>query len=149
MIYFLLLLEERNVTNAILSLIPILAGIFLIFPWVLVDQLYVKYKQTKIIIEMDNPITRSISSLSIRQQASAPVSRSHSTANLDTLRSNKSNRSIKSKVSARSVRSVKKRNDLRRHNQFHFRSVSAVINGNNKIRADEELERSKMSQFHL
>ena len=50
---------------------------------------------------------------------------------------------------ARSVRSVKKRNDLRRHNQFHFRSVSAVINGNNKIRADEELERSKMSQFHL
>ena len=122
-IYFLLLLEDRNVTNAILSLIPILAGIFLIFPWVLVDQLYVKYKQTKIIIEMDNPITRSISSLSIRQQASAPVSRSQSQANLDTLRSNKSNRSIKSKVSARSVRSVKKRNDLRRHNQFHFRSV--------------------------
>ena len=64
-IYFLLLLEERNVTNSILSLVPILAGIFLIFPWVLVDQLYVKYKQTKIIIEMDNPIKRSMSSLSI------------------------------------------------------------------------------------
>ena len=67
-IYFLLLLEERNVTNAILSLIPILSGIFLIFPWVLVDQLYVKCKQTKIIIEMNNPITRSISSLRYSQK---------------------------------------------------------------------------------
>ena len=56
-IYFLLLLEERSVTNAILSLVPILAGIFLIFPWVLVDQLYVKYKQTSIIIEMECSIS--------------------------------------------------------------------------------------------
>jgi len=124
-IYFLLLLEERNVTNAILSLIPILSGIFLIFPWVLVDQLYVKYKQTKIIIEMNNPITRSISSLSIRPGG---LTRSQSQLNTNTVRSNtnmmdtlRSNKSNKSRVSARSVRSVKKRNDLRRHNQFHFR----------------------------
>ena len=128
-IYFLLLLEERSVTNAILSLVPILAGIFLIFPWVLVDQLYVKYKQTSIIIEMDpggNPLGRSLSSLSLR-----PVMRSTSqlsalgahSAGRDTVRSNKSARSGKSRVSARSVRSVKKRNDLRRHNQFHFRSA--------------------------
>ena len=117
-IYFLLLLEERSVTNAILSLVPILAGIFLIFPWVLVDQLYVKYKQTSIIIEMDpggNPLGRSLSS-----QLSALGAHS---AGRDTVRSNKSARSGKSRVSARSVRSVKKRNDLRRHNQFHFRSV--------------------------
>merc|ERR1711988_1193212 len=121
-IYFLLLLEERNVTNAILSLIPILSGIFLIFPWVLVDQLYVKYKQTKIIIEMNNPITRSISSLSIRpgglSRSQSQINTLRSNTMMDTIRSTKSN---KSRVSARSVRSVKKRNDLRRHNQFHFR----------------------------
>ena len=105
-IHFLLLLEERSVTNAILSLIPILAGIFLIFPWVLVDQLYVKYKQTKIIIEMDNPIKRSMSSLSI-------ISRQPT----DTMRSN---RSTKSGKSARSVRSVKKRNDQRRQSEREF-----------------------------
>jgi len=105
-IHFLLLLEERSVTNAILSLIPILAGIFLIFPWVLVDQLYVKYKQTKIIIEMDNPIKRSMSSLSI-------ISRQPT----DTMRSNRSNRS---KVSGKSVRSVKKRNDQRRQTEREF-----------------------------
>ena len=102
-IHFLLLLEERSVTNAILSLIPILAGIFLIFPWVLVDQLYVRYKQTKIIIEMDSPIKRSMSSLSI-------ISRQPT----DTMRSN---RSTKSKVSGRSVRSVKKRYDQRRQSE--------------------------------
>ena len=104
-IHFLLLLEERSVTNAILSLIPILAGIFLIFPWVIVDQLYVKYKQTKIIIEMDTtgPIKRSMSSLSI-------ISRQPT----DTMRSN---RSTKSKVSGRSVRSVKKRYDQRRQSE--------------------------------
>jgi len=121
-IYFLLLLEERNVTNAILSLIPILSGIFLIFPWVLVDQLYVKCKQTKIIIEMNNPITRSISSLSIRpgglSRSQSQINTLRSNTMMDTIRSTKSN---KSRVSARSVRSVKKRNDLRRHNQFHFR----------------------------
>ena len=128
-IYFLLLIEERNVTNSILSLVPILAGIFLIFPWVLVDQLYVKYKQTSIIIEMDpggNKLGRSLSSLSLRP--GHPITRARSQSQLrtdsETLRSNKSARSVKSRVStARSVRSVKKRNDLRRHNQFHFRSV--------------------------
>lgn len=123
-IYFLLLLEERNVTNSILSLVPILAGIFLIFPWVLVDQLYVKYKQTSIIIEMDpggNPLGRSLSSLSLRPGQPIMRSRSQSQLRTDTLRSNKSGKSRVS--SARSVRSVKKRNDLRRHNQFHFRSV--------------------------
>ena len=126
-IYFLLLLEERNVTNAILSLVPILAGIFLIFPWVLVDQLYVKYKQTSIIIEMDpggSRLGRSLSSLSLRPGQPVTRSRSQSQLRTDTMRSNKSARSVKSRVSsARSVRSVKKRNDLRRHNQFHFRSV--------------------------
>ena len=125
-IYYLLLLEDRNVTNAILSLIPILSGIFLIFPWVLVDQLYVKLKETKIVIEMDNPITRSLSSLSIvggQQRLSRPVSRSN------TVRSNRSCRSVKSMKSVRSVKSVrdvKKRSDVVRHNkltnQFHFRS---------------------------
>lgn len=124
-IYFLLLIEERNVTNSILSLVPILAGIFLIFPWVLVDQLYVKYKQTSIIIEMDpggNKLGRSLSSLSLRPGHPITRARSQSQLRTDTLRSNKSARSVKSRVStARSVRSVKKRNDLRRHNQFHFR----------------------------
>ena len=112
-IHFLLLLEERSVTNAILSLIPILAGIFLIFPWVIVDQLYVKYKQTKIIIEMDNPIKRSMSSLSI-------ISRQPT----DTLRSNRSN---KSKVSSKSVRSVKKRNDQRNRLCRKSRSLELIL----------------------
>ena len=112
-IHFLLLLEERSVTNAILSLIPILAGIFLIFPWVIVDQLYVKYKQTKIIIEMDNPIKRSMSSLSI-------ISRQPT----DTMRSN---RSTKSKVSSKSVRSVKKRNDQRHRLCRKSRSLEHIL----------------------
>ena len=112
-IHFLLLLEERSVTNAILSLIPILAGIFLIFPWVIVDQLYVKYKQTKIIIEMDNPIKRSMSSLSI-------ISRQPT----DTMRSN---RSTKSKVSSKSVRSVKKRNDQRQRLGRKSRSLEHIL----------------------
>ena len=112
-IHFLLLLEERSVTNAILSLIPILAGIFLIFPWVIVDQLYVKYKQTKIIIEMENPIKRSMSSLSI-------ISRQPT----DTMRSN---RSTKSKVSSKSVRSVKKRNDQRHRLCRKSRSLEHIL----------------------
>ena len=114
-IHFLLLLEERSVTNAILSLIPILAGIFLIFPWVIVDQLYVKYKQTKIIIEMDttDPIKRSMSSLSI-------ISRQPT----DTMRSN---RSTKSKVSSKSVRSVKKRNDQRHRLYRKSRSLEHIL----------------------
>ena len=114
-IHFLLLLEERSVTNAILSLIPILAGIFLIFPWVIVDQLYVKYKQTKIIIEMDTtgPIKRSMSSLSI-------ISRQPT----DTMRSN---RSTKSKVSSKSVRSVKKRNDQRHRLCRKSRSLEHIL----------------------
>merc|ERR1712154_505338 len=109
-IHFLLLLEERSVTNAILSLIPILAGIFLIFPWVIVDQLYVKYKQTKIIIEMENPIKRSMSSLSI-------ISRQPT----DTMRS------TKSKVSSKSVRSVKKRNDQRQRLCRKSRSLEHIL----------------------
>ena len=106
-------------TSAILSLIPILSGIFLIFPWVIVDQLFVKLRETKIVIQMhtpDNPITRSLSSLSIQHKPyhhhhhSRPVSRTNTV---------RSNRSVKS------VRDVKKRSDLRhRTHQLHFRSQS-------------------------
>ena len=81
-IYFLLLLEERNVTHAILSLVPILAGIFLILPWVVVDQLLVSMRAaTQLVISVDpasSKITRSLSSLSLMRPASALVTRSRS-----------------------------------------------------------------------
>ena len=81
-IYFLLLLEERNVTHAILSLVPILTGIFLILPWVVVDQLLVRMRAaTQLVISLDpasSKITRSLSSLSLMRPASALVTRSRS-----------------------------------------------------------------------
>lgn len=55
LIHFLVLTEERQVDMALLSVGPILIGIFLIFLWILVDQLFVKLRHIQLVIEVKSP----------------------------------------------------------------------------------------------
>ena len=47
-IHFMFLKDQREVLSAVLSIVPILVGVFLIFLWVLMDQLYIQLRQRKI-----------------------------------------------------------------------------------------------------
>jgi hypothetical protein len=109
-IYFLVLVEERAVDMAVVSAGQVLAGIFLIFLWVLVDQLYIQLKQTKVTIEVENPLRKSISNLNMMNKH-----------NSSTLRSCRSNRS---QLSTRSLRSVKKRRNQNRQKELKRKSRS-------------------------
>jgi len=104
-IYFTLLANEKEIVKSVVSIGPILAGIFLIFLWVLVDQLYIKLKQTRVTIEVEDPLKRSISTLNMMNKH-----KSH------TMRSNKS---TMSQLSTRSLRSVKRHQ--KRQREFYFK----------------------------
>ena len=106
-VYFLLLVEDREEDMAVLSAGPVLAGIFLIFIWILVDQLYIQLKQTNVTIEVENPLRKSSSSLTIRSK--------HTSSTLRRGRSTKSTRSL---------RSLKKRSHLNRGKELNKKSRS-------------------------
>merc|ERR1711915_372926 len=55
LIHFLVLAEERQVDMALLSMGPVLIGIFLIFLWILVDQLFIKLRHIHLVIEVKSP----------------------------------------------------------------------------------------------
>ena len=97
LVHFLLLVEERAEEKAVLGAAPLLAGVFLIFLWVLVDQLYIQLRQTQLTIEVENPLSKSTSNLT--------MSTRHTTSTL---------RSTRSQHSLRSLRPAKKRSHLRR-----------------------------------
>ena len=61
MINFTLLLDEIKVLKAVASTVPVLAGIFLIFIWVLMDQLYIQIKKTRVTAGRKHPIKKSSS----------------------------------------------------------------------------------------
>ena len=63
LVYFLLLVDEIEEEKAVASAGPVLAGILLIFLWVLVDQLYLHLKQTQLTIQVGNILTSSSTSL--------------------------------------------------------------------------------------
>ena len=107
-IYFTLLVKEREVVKAVVSIGPVLAGIFLIFLWVLVDQLYIKLKQTKVTIEVEDPHKRSISTLNIMNKHNSKTIRCSG--------------STMSQLSLRSYSPVKKKTHQKRQSEVSFRS---------------------------
>ena len=109
-IYFLVLVEERAVDMAVVSAGLVLAGIFFIFLWFLVDQLYVQLKQTKVTIEVENPLRKSISNLNMMNK--------HNSSTLGSCRSNRS------QLSTQSFRSLKKRRNLNRQKELKIKSRS-------------------------
>ena len=111
-VYFLLLAEDREEDKAIISATPIIAGIFLIFLWVLVDQLYLQLGHTKLTVAVDNNLRKSSSHLGMGNKE-------HS----NTLRSTRSQQSL------RSLRPLKKRSN---HQEFNrkSRSLEYILDSN-------------------
>ena len=76
MINFTLLVDEKKVLKAVASTVPVLAGIFLIFIWVLVDQLFIQIKKTRAATGRKDLIKKSTSTLKInhKHQSNTPHS---------------------------------------------------------------------------
>merc|ERR1711892_1634044 len=111
-VHFLLLVEEREEDMAVVSAGPVLAGIFLIILWILVDQLYIQLRQTKVTIEVENPIKRSSSSLTMTMM------------NKHTSSTMRSSRSTRSQLSTSSLRALKKRSHGKRQKELNRKSRS-------------------------
>ena len=100
-IHFLLIVRQRDIVKAVVSMGPILAGGLLIFLWVLVDQFYIKLKEMKRIKKAKDPLKMSISSLNIAENQRTPGLKSDwSSRSLETKRdqnaSNSANRQLRS-----------------------------------------------------
>merc|ERR1712106_789574 len=111
-VHFLLLVEERMEDMAVVSAGPVLFGIFLIILWILVDQLYIQLRQTKVTIEVENPLKRSSSSLTMTMM------------NKHTSSTMRSSRSTRSQLSTSSLRSLKKRSHGKRQKELKRKSRS-------------------------
>ena len=108
--------EEEDYVSAVASLFPIVFGIFFIFVWILVDQLFIKLKHKKRLSEVVASRRASLASIHSMYNGPpppplGPPHHGGGAAATDTMRSNTSRRSGKT---VRAVKRGQKHNSLKR-----------------------------------